>query len=281
MSDLAKARRQVTSVRTLMRQGKHLPAIQALYDTVLAMIKNPLMKSERDEFERMVTDATYHIMGDNVVRTSAALEISYTPGQERELLDGLRILLEAFQGHMQQEAADGIRRVTERRAMEVERGQALLDAEDFDGARGIFAAISSEAGHDGTMRADIGERFLKARQYADAAVYLGAAIELSPESIHLYNSLAMAQRKLGNYADAEQCYLKAAQAGARDPHLLFNMGRLYLDWEKWEKACKAAQGALTIEPSFEEARKLMVYAEKMLHKKAVARPGGDFDLLQH
>lgn len=268
MSDLAKARRQATSVRTLMRQGKHLPAIQALYDTLLAMIKNPLLKSERDEFERLVTDATYHIMGDQKVRTSAALEISYTPGQERELMDSLRMLLEAFQGHMQQEAADGIRKVNERRSKEIERGQTMLDAKDYDGARSVFEAVVAESGQDGTMRADIGERFLKARQYADAAAYLGTAIALSPESIHLYNSLAMAQRKLGNYGDAEQCYLKAAQAGARDPHLLFNLGRLYVDWEKWEKACKAAQGALVIDPTFEEARKLMVYAEKMLQKNA-------------
>ena len=41
------------------------------------------------------------------------------------------------------------------------------------------------------------------------------------------------------------------------------MGRLYVDWKKWDKAVKAAQGALQLDPDFAEARKLMAYAEKM------------------
>lgn len=267
MSDLAQARRQANSIRTYMRQGKHLPALQALRDTVLTMLRTPLIKSEREELEKLVADGTYHIMSDPMIRKSAALEIAYKPGQERELLENLRMLLEVFQDHMRQEAADAMRLAKERREKELARGQALLDAQDFDGARSVFAAVSQEAGDDGEVRADIGERFLRARQYKDAADYLGEAIALSPESVHLYNSLAMAQRKLGDYAGAERCYLRAAQAGARDSHLLFNMGRLYVDWEKWEKALKASRGALTLDPEFAEARKLMAYAEKMLQKE--------------
>lgn len=251
-----------------MRQGKILPAIQALHDSVLTVLKTPLMKAEREEFEKLIGDGAYHIMSDQTVRTSAALEISYTPGKERELLDSLRMLLDVFQEHIQQEAEDAMRLVQERRERELKRGQELLDAANVDGARGVFSSLAEEADGDAVLRADIGERFLRARLYEDAASYLGDAVAISPESVHLYNSLAVAQRKLGNYAEAEQCYLKAAQQGVRDSHLLFNMGRLYVDWKKWDKAVKAAQGALVLDPKFEEAQKLMVYAAKMLQKKA-------------
>lgn len=267
MSQLATARRQAASIRTLMRQGKYLPAIQALHDTVLTMIKTPLMKAEREEFEKMVGDGAYHIMSDQTVRTSAALEIAYTPGKERELLDNLRMLLEVFQEHIHQEAEVSIRQAQERRDQELQRAQGMLDAADVDGARGVFAALSREAAGDADLRADIGERFLRAREYKDAADYFGDAVALQPEAVHLYNSLAVAQRKLGNYAEAEQCYLKAAQKGSGDSHLLFNMGRLYVDWKKWDKALKAARAALALDPDFAEAGKLMVYVEKMLHKK--------------
>ena len=84
-----------------------------------------------------------------------------------------------------------------------------------------------------------------------------------PGAAHIYNSLAVAQRKMGKYAEAEQSYIKAAKGGYKDSHLFFNMGRLYVDWKKWDKAVKAAQGALQMDPDFTEARKLMAYAEKM------------------
>ena len=56
MSQLAAARRQASSIRTIMRQGKYLPAIQVLRDTVLIMLKTPLMKTEREEFEKLIAD---------------------------------------------------------------------------------------------------------------------------------------------------------------------------------------------------------------------------------
>ena len=268
MSQLANSRRQVSSIRTLMRQGKYLPAIQALHDTVLMMLKTPLMKAERDEFEKLISDGAYHIMSDQTVRKAAALEIRYVPGKERELLDSLRMLREVFQEHFQQQAEETMRLVKERREQEMKRGQAMLEAGDVDGARGVFAALSRDASNDADLRAEIGEIFLRAGEYKDAADYLGDAIALKPEAVHLYNSLAVAQRKLGRYEEAEQSYLKAAQRGAGDPHLLFNMGRLYVDWQKWDKALKAARGALALDPSFGEAAKLMAYAEKMLQNKA-------------
>lgn len=266
MSQLAKARRQANSIRTLIRQKKYLPAIQALYDTVLTMLKTPLMKSEREEFERLIDDGSYHIMADPTVRKSAALEIKYVPGQERELLDTLRMLLEAFQENIQEEAENTIRMTREHREREMSRGQALLDENNADGARGVFAVLARDSGADSEIRVEIGERFLKARQYADAVEYLGDALALNPDAVHIYNNLAMAQRKLGQFAQSEQSYLKAAQGGYKDSHLFFNMGRLYIDWQRWDKAVKAAKAALVIDPDFDEAKKLMEYAEKMTQK---------------
>lgn len=245
-----------------------MPALQALYDTVLAMVKYPLMKAEKEEFERLVSDGAYHIMADPVIRKSAALEIGYVPGQEREMLDNLRTLLEVFQESFQQEAEEALRLAQEARAAQLAKGQALLDEDDANGAREVFSDLAKANSEDGDLRVDIGDRFLQAGYYQDAAFYLGDALAMNPNSAHIFNSLAMAQRKLGNFAEAEKCYLKAAQGGYKDSHLFFNMGRLYVDWQKWDKAVKAAGGALAMDPNFEEARKLKNYAEKMLNQTA-------------
>ncbi len=271
MSQLAQVRRQASSIHTFMRQGKYMAAVQALRDAVLTMIRQPLMKQEREEFERLISDGIHHVMADPELRKSAALELKYVPGQERALLDDLAMLLEVFEEDMREVAAgaaEALRLAEEereaRRREELARGQALLDADDVAGARVVFADLADEAEGDSEIRADIGTRFLNARQYEDAAAYLQDAVTLSPHAAHTYNSLAMALRKLGKYADAEQCYLKAAQNGYKDSHLFFNMGRLYVDWERWDKAVAAAGGALTLDPNFAEARKLMQYAEKKL-----------------
>ena len=263
MSQLATARRQLSSIKSLIRQEKFLSAVQTLRDAVITVFREPLMKAEKEEFERLISDASYHIVCDPHVRKAAALELKYVPGKEREFLDGLNMLLETFDGQFQDEARESARLLEEKRRQELERGQQKLDAGQVDAARAVFSILARENQENYELRVDIGERFLRAREYEDAVQYLGEALEGMPGAAHIYNSLAVAQRRMGRYADAEQSYIKAAQGGYRDSHLFFNMGRLYVDWKKWDKAVKAAQGALQLDPDFAEARKLMAYAEKM------------------
>ena len=263
MSQLATARRQLSSIKSLIRQEKFLSAVQTLRDDVITVFREPLMKAEKEEFERLISDASYHIVCDPHVRKSAALEIKYEPGKEREFLDGLNMLLETFDGQFQDDARESARLLEEKKRLELERGQQKLDAGQVDAARAVFSILVRENQEDYELRRDIGERFLRAGEYEDAIQYLGEALEGMPGAAHIYNSLAVAQRKMGKYAEAEQSYIKAAKGGYKDSHLFFNMGRLYVDWKKWDKAVKAAQGALQMDPDFTEARKLMAYAEKM------------------
>ena len=266
MSQLATARRQLNSIKSLIRQEKFLSAVQTLREAVITAFREPLMKAEKEEFERLISDASYHIVCDPHVRKSAALDLKYVPGKEREFLDGLNMLLETFDGQFQDDARESARQMEEKRQQELERGQQKLDAGQVDAARAVFSVLVRENQNNYDLRVDIGERFLRAGEYEDAVHYFGEALEGMPGAAHIYNSLAVAQRKMGKYAEAEQSYIKAAQSGYKDSHLFFNMGRLYVDWKKWDKAVKAAQSALQLDPDFVEARKLMTYAEKMRDK---------------
>ncbi len=263
MSQLATARRQLSSIKSIIRQEKFFSAVQTLRDAVITVFREPLMKAEKEEFERLISDAAYHIVCDPHVRKSAALELKYEPGKEREFLDGLNMLLETFDGQFQDDAQESIRQLEEKRRQGLERGQQKLDAGQIDGARAVFSVLVRENQENHELKADIGERFLRAGEYSDAVQYLGDALEGMPGAAHIYNSLAMAQRKMGQYAEAEQSYIKAGVGGYKDSHLFFNLGRLYIDWKKWDKAVQAAQGALQLDPNFVEARKLMAYATKM------------------
>ena len=51
MSQLATARRQLSSIKSLIRQEKFLSAVQTLRDAVITVFREPLMKAEKEEFD--------------------------------------------------------------------------------------------------------------------------------------------------------------------------------------------------------------------------------------
>ena len=192
--------------------------------------------------------------------------IEYTPGNEREVLDVINELLQELQNAAASEAQLLLSVMEDRKAKELERGQKLLDSQDFDEAADVFKNLVREFSDDPELKGDIGERFIKAGRYEEAFEYLSQAIDESPESIHFYNRIGIALRKLGKFDVAEKYFSRAVKFAGRDPHLFFNLGRLYVDWQRWDKCAKAAAVALKLNPQFEEARKMMNFAKKKMEQ---------------
>lgn len=266
-ADLTKARQQLASIRTYLRMGKPQPAVQALHSTILTILKTPLMKSEREEFERLLEDGIYLVTADPQVKQIFPLQVNYVHGKERELLDDLRGLLEAFDCTIRDEAEEAMRLLEERKQKMLKEASDALDRGEFDVARAKFQLIAREYKDDSELIGHIGELLLKAQQYDDAILYLESALEMSPELAHLYNQIGMALRKVKKFDTAEKYYLKASNYLGRDPNLFFNLGRLYMDWGNWDKALKSADAAIMLEPEFVEAQKLAAYVRKMQEKE--------------
>ncbi len=267
-TELTRARQQLASIRTFLRQGKPQPAVQALHSTVLTVLKTPLMKSERDEFERLIEDSVYHLTADPQIKQLCPQHITYKPGQERELLDSMHSLLEKFDDTMRDEAEELMRLMEERRKNLLAEAAALFAEGKTEEAAKILRLLAQENKDDSALLGKIGEMFLQAGCYDEAIEFLESALEMSPELAHLYNKIGMALRKVSKFETAEKYYLKASAYLGRDPNLFFNLGRLYVDWGNWGKAIKAADAALKLEPDFAEARKMADYARKMQEKNA-------------
>ena len=270
-TELTKARQQLTMIRTFLRQGKPQPAVQALHSTVLTILKTPLMKSERDEFERLLEDAVYNLTADPEVKKIYPLQVNYVPGKERQLLDDMHGLLEAFDCTIRDEAQELMRLMEERRRNMLRQGEEALAKGAKSEADKIFQTLATDFKDDSALFGHIGELYLKAGCYEDAIVYLENALQMSPELAHLYNQIGMALRKVKKFDVAEKYYLKASSYLGRDPNLFFNLGRLYVDWQKWDKAIKSAEAALLLEPGFDEADKLAGYARKMQEREVLSR----------
>jgi tetratricopeptide (TPR) repeat protein len=263
-------RRQLSQVRAYLKQGKPLPAAQIVQSALQVLQKGQLLKAERQELERMLEEAVSCLANDESIRKIYPLRLAYAPGRESELDENVRGLLEAFDALAAEEAQERLRLREERkRALLAQGKEEFARAETGKGLH-TFAALDREFPDDPRLRGEMGTVLLEARQYAAAVKYLEDALEMHPDFLPLYNMIGIALRKLERFENAEHYYLQALERVRDDSALYFNLGRLYVDWEKWGKAAKAGRTALDLNPGFDEARMLLAYAEKKLEERGAA-----------
>lgn len=262
--DIVTVRRQAKQIGSMLRQGKMVPAVQSLVAALRLMLTTPLMKAEKDEFVDVIREGVSHLNNDRGLRKIYPLALSYVPGEEKRLFDDMHELLQVLDENAMTGVAEMAKAIAAQKKAALEEGQGHLDAKDFDKARNVFGTISSEFPDDGELKGAIGEKVLAAGLYEDAVDYLGEAVSLDPGALHLYNRLAIALRKLRRFDAAECYYMTALPMAPEDPYLLFNVGRLYAEWGKWDKALEFGEKAHRLKPDFEEARKLADFSRKNL-----------------
>lgn len=259
-NQLINARKKLNSVTTMLKKGKYMAAVQNIHDGLILFLKTPVIKDEREEFEALLDKATNSLNNDKDLRQLYPLVISYTPGEERALLDAMRELLQELQKVLNTE----VQGMAAMKAAEVEKGQKHLDNEEWDDAKKTFDQLVKTYKDDTDLKADIADRYLNASRYDDAYNMLDDALTDDPNAIHLYNRIGMVLRKMNNFETAEKYYLKALTLSKDDEYLHYNVGRLYYDWKKWGKMAKAAQAAVNLNPDFDEAVKMLKFAQKKL-----------------
>ena len=265
-TELTNARKKLNTVSTLLKKGKYMPAVQAVHDSLILILKSQLMKAERQEFEDMLRKTTYDLNSDPNLRKINPLVISYEPGEEKKLLQSMRDLLAELQRVVTDKAQGDLAAIQAQRTTMIQQAQTYLDAKNFSQAKTVFDQVLADFGGDTDLKAEIADRYLKAEQYEHAYHLLEDALADDPDAIHLYNRIGIVLRKMKDFDTAEQYYLKALTLTAKDEFLHFNLGHLYYDWHKWDKMATAAKAALEINPSFSEANKMLMFASKKMGK---------------
>ncbi len=266
-SELTKARQQLNQIKSQVKQSKLIPAAQALQSALGTVLRSSLLSSERTEFEDLIRDAAGALANSDTVRKVFPLSLAYAPGQEREFLDTVQQLLEILEGMALENAEEQMQLLEARKKIGLDNAQQHLDKKEYDKAEAAFSGLAKQMPNDVDLLRDIGERYLKAERYENAFTYFSQAIEIDPSLVSLYNRIGIALRKLNNFETAEMYYLKALQYAGKDPNLFFNIGRLYIEWEKWAKAEQVANIILKLDPNFVEAGKLLSFAQKKRAKK--------------
>ncbi len=260
--DLIKARKLLAGLNTHLKQDKVLPATQALYQAVVAVCKNPLLKAERAEFEKLIQLALEHLSAHKLFCQYYPLQIAYTPGKERDLAMTLKEVFAEVQRGMNDEVKVQAGDMAAKRDAALKKAQEYIEAQEIDKARDIFDKLLAAFKGDTALVGDIADRLIQAGQFRDAFGYLQEALARDPNAMHLYNRIGIALRKLQDFGTAEQYYLKALEIAPRDEFLWFNIGRLYIDWCKWDKVEESANRSLNLNPGFEQAAKMLTFARK-------------------
>ncbi len=266
--DLPKIRKGLAQASSYVKQGKAVAAVQAVQDALQAMNAS-LLKAERTELTDLIQNALQYISSDSLVRSLFPLQLKYTPGEEALLNDNLKDLYASLSEHTLQEAEAAQRAREEAKRARFAKAVTEL-GENPTKAMASFKSLARDFPQDAQLMGDMGEALLNAGFYEEAVTYLSEALDMKPDMLPFYNVIGIALRKLERYTLAETYYLRASQYLRMDPNLYFNIGRLYVDWGKWEKAQTAARVALKLAPEFEQAQKLLVYAENKLKEKSGA-----------
>lgn len=262
MLDIVTIRRQLKQVPSVLRQGKLVSAARAVVEGLKIVLTTPLMKAEKDEFVDAIREAIDYLNNDQNVRKLYPLAIEYAAGEEKKTLEQMAELLDVINEDAMSGVPEMARRMMERKQTALDEGQNHLDAREYDKARKVFLEISAEFAEDADLKGQIGEKVLAAGLYEDAAKYFEDAIAINPNALHHYNRLGISLRKLGRFELAEKAYLSVLPLASEDPSLLFNIGRLYAEWGRWDKALEFGQKAFALNPELVEAQKLAAFARK-------------------
>lgn len=260
--DLIKARKLLGQVGTHLKQGKYMPAAQAISDAITYVLKTGVIKAEREEFADLFEKTVYALNNNTSFREIYPLIIKYERGEEKALLANMREVLKAIQENINENVRQEAAELEQFKGDQLAKGQDHLDKEESDEARKVFDGLVDRFKSDTDLKADIADRYLRAGLYEDAFNLLEDALHDDPQAIFLYNRIGIVLRRMGQFETAEKYYQKAVAICNTDEYLYFNFGRLYYDWKKWDKMLEAAELALQINPDFAEAAKMKQFALK-------------------
>ncbi|XPV75344.1 MAG: hypothetical protein ACNI27_11975 [Desulfovibrio sp.] len=263
---LIQARKQLTTINSKLKGKRHMSAVQSVHDAALAIVNSSLMKNEKEEFQKLLENAVFHLNQDKGLREVYPLILKYEKGGEKRLIQDLRGLLKDLQEQINKEAQAKLAAIEEKKEEDLKKGENMLQQQQYGEARGHFDKMVAEHDKDTDLKASIADKFLHHEQYQDAYDFLEEALDTDPEAIHLYNKIAVVLRKMKDYSTVEDYFKRALRLAPNDEYLYFNAGRLYVDTEQWKMVARFADRAIKINPNFDQAKKMLQFALKKIKK---------------
>ena len=182
--------------------------------------------------------------------------IAYKPGEEAQLVSVLGIIRKALveaEGAEQRAVEEEVRqyKVSQLAAAH----QALQSGEAAKG-RALLRRLGEDHSNDQSVLFRIADMLIQAGFMPDAVPYLEQSVADFPRESNAYGVLATCYMTLQEYEKAETLYKAAIKDFGAHPKTMANLGKLYIQWNKKEKAFEVLQQVVRREPDNAEVAEL-------------------------
>ncbi len=146
------------------------------------------------------------------------------------------------------------------RKRKIELGNVYVELGLADEATEIFDAIMASDPTDLNLM-DMGNVYLNSGNIEKAGKFLKQVVDPFPETLEVFNKYAVELRKIGEYEEAIQQYLKCLSLVPENHVILYNLGRVYFEIGRYEEALVALEESVKSKP-MESAQILLDYIGK-------------------
>lgn len=246
----------VSVVKENILAGALNAAMANLVKSLQIYLQTPMLKKEKEVLEKDFFELQIKIAGHPKF-TSTYGPVSFRQGEHEMNVDFMLQLIKFGAENIQEQ---------------IEQGLELLAAERSKEAWNIMLDIMNNPDAELQHFITIGDAYLKKQMWPEAQEVFARAMARDPESINLLNRMAIAYRKDHKYDEALSTYRKAVMLSPLDEGLYYNVARLFLDMGNVKSGLQALRKALSINPKFERAAKLLVEVQKQSTAQTGARP---------
>lgn len=196
------------------------------------------------------------------VANSSKAAIAYAPGGEAQLAAVLKILRKALTEAEEAKLEAARASVANRKESLFEKAKQHITAGETPRGKAVLRQLGDEFGADPGVLADIGKILIGATLVYDAIEFLEQAVENFPKASGAYADLVNCYLETREYAKAEQIYLRAVKEFGQHPRTLVNLGKLYIAWNKKDKAFEVLNKAVKQDPGNQEAVELLAKVDR-------------------
>jgi len=258
------AGKNMARARAQLKRDETVSALESMLTGLDVFDPQQTPVKARYEVEALITECVLELNRQPIVRSlfetltkSKCASIPYAPGQEKKLRGVLGILHKALSQSATNAQQCEKETREQRKASLQQKGQEALKSGDLPLGKATMRILAEEFGQEPGLLIQIAEWLLEYKIYFEAVELLEQAIKNFPKESKAYGLAAQSYRTMRELEKAETVYLKAIQQFGKHPRTLLNLAKLYIEWNKKEKAFITANDAWKKDNTLTEAKEII------------------------
>lgn len=254
----------IARAKSFIKRDDPIRALDSLITALQLYDPSKLMGKARFEVEVTVEETVTDLNRLPQIRAliealshSSKAHLAYTPGQEEKLLQLLGLVRKGVFEAEKEKLNKAEQEKEARRAALEQKGLGYLKAGDTARGKATLRVLADEFGNQPDVLVQVAQWFLDAELFFEAAEFAVQAVEDFPKDGKAYGIATSAYFAAREFEKGEEIYLKAIRQFGNHPKTLLNLAKLYVEWNKRDKAFDAAQLALTLDPGNAEAKAIV------------------------